>query len=113
MGKVLGQVAGYMIGEIARALQSYTTALCRQICDVVAILVRVGPTLDTAFPQTGGDGRLAWLALEALVRVADSLADNRVLRIFLSNRDMRFVLRRLAQRWDSLWSDYQYKIDHQ
>lgn len=98
MGKILGQVAGYMVGETARALQSYTTALCRQIGDVVAILGRVGPTLDTAFPQTQGDGGLAWLGLEALVRVADSLVNNRVLRIFLSNRDMRFVLRRLAQR---------------
>lgn len=69
-----------MVGETARALQSYTTALCRQTGGVVAILGRVGPTLEPAFPQTRRDSRLAWLGLEARVRVTDSLADNRVLQ---------------------------------
>jgi hypothetical protein len=54
--------------------------------------------LESVFSQTRRDGRLAWLEQEALVRVADSLADNGVLRAVFSEVDMRFVPIRLAQR---------------
>jgi hypothetical protein len=74
------------------------TAPCQQIYDIVAILGRVGFMLGSVFSQTRRDGRLAWLEQEALVRVADSLADNGVLRAVLSEVDMRFVPIRLAQR---------------
>jgi hypothetical protein len=49
MGIVLGYVAGYKVGETARALQSYMTSLCRQISDVVAINGRVGLMLRSVF----------------------------------------------------------------
>jgi hypothetical protein len=48
--------------------------------------------------QTRKDGRMSWLEQEALVRIADSLAKNGVLRVVLREVDMRFVPIRLAQR---------------
>jgi predicted thioredoxin/glutaredoxin len=66
--------------------------------------------LGSACPQIRRDSRLAWLEREALVRIADSSVGGGVLWAFLNNMDMRCVLRRLAQRSGSLWSEHQYKI---
>jgi hypothetical protein len=54
--------------------------------------------LGLAFPQTQRDGRLAWLGLEALVRIAELLVDNGVLRVCSSSMDTHFVVRRLARQ---------------